>query len=189
MSTIIALSCVDKWGRRKFLVTGASLMGIGVLLLGFLTHLDQHTMRIDPCEEDISCYHNSLILNQSSSDSIHYLSHHNNINISNKHPDHHNSLPMIHPTLLPEFDNTGMNSTILNGTDHHHSEEPVHGATPGKVVAFLALMMYVAAFGFSFGPGLYKSQIKLCLIVVFPNLIFYTLLNVYKIWGRGGGVI
>jgi MFS family permease len=53
--TIVALLCVDRWGRRKFLITGASLMGFSLLVLGFVTHYETGESIVNPCQEELYC--------------------------------------------------------------------------------------------------------------------------------------
>lgn len=52
---MITLCCVDKWGRRRFLLAGATLMGVSLLLLGIISHLNDHIYGSNPCQESVQC--------------------------------------------------------------------------------------------------------------------------------------
>ncbi|XP_069128335.1 solute carrier family 2, facilitated glucose transporter member 12-like [Argopecten irradians] len=115
--TVIALLSVDKWGRRKFLLTGAVLMGIAILCLGLVTHLQNHKLQKETCMESEECVlgsnHQNLLYNQS-----HVVTNLTNPNITNSTED----TPLV------------------------------HGDKAGRVVAFIALMTFVAAYAIGFGP-------------------------------------
>ncbi|XP_033738281.1 solute carrier family 2, facilitated glucose transporter member 10-like [Pecten maximus] len=121
--TVIALLCVDKWGRRKFLLTGAILMGVAILCLGLVTHLQNHKLDKETCSESEACVpghhqHQKFLYNQSHS-------------------------------LTGDNLTNSIITTLSNSTD----DAPlVHGDTAGKVVAFIALMTFVAAYAIGFGP-------------------------------------
>ncbi|XP_060062554.1 solute carrier family 2, facilitated glucose transporter member 10-like [Ylistrum balloti] len=123
--TVIALLCVDKWGRRKFLLTGAVLMGTAILCLGLVTHLQNHTLNKKTCSESEVCVpstdnhqHQVFLYNQSNSFT--------GANLTN-------------PSIANQS----------NSTDH---TPLVHGDKAGRVVAFIALMTFVAAYAIGFGP-------------------------------------
>ncbi|XP_021374805.1 solute carrier family 2, facilitated glucose transporter member 12-like isoform X2 [Mizuhopecten yessoensis] len=123
--TVIALLCVDKWGRRKFLLTGAILMGVAILCLGLVTHLQNHTLSKETCSETEVCVpssgnhiHQVFLYNQSYSIT--------GVNLTNS-------------GLATQSNSTG--DTPL-----------VHGDKAGRVVAFISLMTFVAAYAIGFGP-------------------------------------
>ena len=140
--TLIALSCVDKWGRRKFLMLGASLMAVGILTLGLVSHLNDHADDADPCSDVLYC------------------------NVNSTKPSSIIDSPTYDVSVIEHFEpniytNMSQMNISSNLTDLNHnktvreSHVHIHGSTAGKVAAFSALMLYVAAFGLSFGPGKY----------------------------------
>ena len=129
--TVIALLCVDRWGRRKFLLTGASLMGLSLLVLGLVTHYESGESIVNPCQEDLYCHiqsHNSSFYNSSLNSSL--------------------------QTEIPITNSTVISNVTKNSTSHSLMQFILHGEGVGKVLAFTALLTFVAAYGFSFGPGI-----------------------------------
>lgn len=157
--TVVALLCVDKWGRRKFLLVGAALMCLSLLTLGLVTHYDSGESVIDPCQEEMYCAStaNSSIVSKSSISSSDIQS-------------------AMTTTLKPII----ANFTETNKTMTTPAPITLHGENLGKVMAFAALLSFVAAYGFSFGPVSW-----LVLSEIFPVAIkgraiaFTTILN----WG------
>lgn len=129
--TIIALLCVDRWGRRKFLLTGAILMGVAILCLGLVTHLQDHSLSEDTCSENDICV-------QSAGDH------------SNLYNQSHQTIYGNHGDDIHNLTNLDVNTLLPNVTD---GTPLLHGDEAGKVVAFIALMTYVAAYAIGFGPG------------------------------------
>ncbi|XP_061191891.1 solute carrier family 2, facilitated glucose transporter member 12-like isoform X4 [Saccostrea echinata] len=135
--TVITLCCVDKWGRRRFLLTGASLMGVSLLLLGIISHLNDHIYGSNPCQESVQCL--EALTEANHNFSIPYTTTPQMFSINDSY-------------TLSELD---WLSYIMDNYTATTTEEPhvhIHGSTVGKIAAFTALMLYVAAFGFSFGP-------------------------------------
>ncbi|CAH1252851.1 SLC2A12 [Branchiostoma lanceolatum] len=50
LSTIVSLCLVDRFGRRKFLLAGATIMAISILILGIITHSFPASKFKRPCE-------------------------------------------------------------------------------------------------------------------------------------------
>ncbi|XP_078590277.1 solute carrier family 2, facilitated glucose transporter member 12-like [Branchiostoma floridae x Branchiostoma japonicum] len=50
LSTIVSLCLVDRFGRRKFLLAGATIMAISILILGVITHSFPASKFKRPCE-------------------------------------------------------------------------------------------------------------------------------------------
>lgn len=136
--TVITLCCVDKWGRRRFLLTGATLMGVSLLLLGIISHLNDHVYGSNPCQESVQC-------TQAATD------------LTNNFTIPYSTTPQVF------IDNESYTLSEAEWLSYYMDnytaappEEPhvhIHGSTLGKIAAFTSLMLYVAAFGFSFGPG------------------------------------
>jgi len=124
--TIVALLCVDRWGRRKFLITGASLMGFSLLVLGLVTHYESGESIVNPCQE-LYCQipSNNTSLNSSLQIKIH---------------------------SRESYDSVISNFT-KNNTTQSSVQFTLHGEDFGRIMAFTALLTFVAAYGFSFGPG------------------------------------
>ncbi|XP_014662710.1 PREDICTED: solute carrier family 2, facilitated glucose transporter member 12-like isoform X2 [Priapulus caudatus] len=49
VSTVVALVCVDRAGRRRFLLAGATLMMLSIACLGIVTHVGVHLAAPDTC--------------------------------------------------------------------------------------------------------------------------------------------
>ena len=125
--TIVALLCVDRWGRRKFLITGASLMGFSLLVLGLVTHYESGESIVNPCQEELYCKIPS-----------------NNTSF--------NSSLQIEIHSRESYDSVIYNFTT-NNTTQSSVQFTLHGEDFGRIMAFTALLTFVAAYGFSFGPG------------------------------------
>lgn len=178
--TVIALFCVDKFGRRKFLITGAVLMGISILTLGVVCQFEQSGTPVKPCEDQTSCrntplnthifknvtneqmlttvpsQNNSSVVENISSSSVIVttvkmdLSHLAFYNQSNS------TESQSHSVIRRDIDSIGDSSMQGNSsTDLGNTTKGVKnaGSLVQKIVGFSALMTYVAAYGFSFGPG------------------------------------
>lgn len=178
--TVIALFCVDKFGRRKFLITGAILMGISILTLGVVCHFEQSGTPPKTCIDEINC-HNTGNIPQ------------NYVNISHKQiftttdqANAHilfitkNNSVAMKVTTTPKIDSghqTSVNQSNTSESQSHSksvikrdthsnnasampetssSDNQTKGDNQGqsweKVIGFAAIMVYVAAYGFSFGP-------------------------------------
>ncbi|KAK3089696.1 hypothetical protein FSP39_005693 [Pinctada imbricata] len=169
--TVISLCCVDRWGRRKFLLLGASLMALGILTLGLVSHLNDHTQDANPCLDNSHCFLNTSQPFLPTSSSIeHHLP-------NEQDPLHNNDL--THPNS--SFSNISSNASLYsNLTDVTKKHIHIHGSMLGKIAAFSSLVLYVAAYGFSFGPVTW-----LVLSEIFPASVkgravaFTTVLN----WG------
>jgi MFS family permease len=125
--TIVALLCVDRWGRRKFLITGASLMGFSLLVLGLVTHYETGESIVNPCQEELYCQIPS-------------------------HNTSFNSSLQIEIHSRESYDSVISNFTT-NNTTQSTVQFTLHGEGFGRIMAFTALLTFVAAYGFSFGPG------------------------------------
>ena len=178
--TVIALFCVDKFGRRKFLITGALLMGVSILTLGVVCHFEQSGTPAKTCVDDTNC-HNTAVISQNISHNqlltivdpnahILFITKNNSeaikvtttpkidsdhvtlVNLSNYSESQSHSKSVIKrdthsnsDTALPESDSSNSMNNQTKGESQGQSWE--------KVIGFAAIMVYVAAYGFSFGPG------------------------------------
>ncbi|XP_048760030.1 solute carrier family 2, facilitated glucose transporter member 12-like isoform X2 [Ostrea edulis] len=135
--TVITICCVDKWGRRRFLLTGASLMGVSLLLLGIISHLNDHVYGSNPCQESVRC--SEALTNA-------------NFNLTMPYTTTPQMFDMNESYTLSELEWMAyiMDNYTITTTEEPHVH--IHGSTLGKIAAFTSLMLYVAAFGFSFGP-------------------------------------
>lgn len=135
--TVITLCCVDKWGRRRFLLTGATLMGVSLLLLGIISHLNDHVYGSNPCQESVQC-------TQAATD------------LTNNFTIPYSTTPQVfianESYTLSEADWLSYYMDNYTATPPEEPHVHIHGSTLGKIAAFTSLMLYVAAFGFSFGP-------------------------------------
>ena len=183
--TVIALFCVDKFGRRKFLITGALLMGISILILGVVCHFEQSGTPPKTCIDETNCHNTENILQNYSNDS------HEQIFTTTIEPNAHisfiakNNSVAIKVTTTPKIDSDHMTSinqsnlsesqshykSVIKRDTHSNSASPTpqssssssdnqtkgdnQGQSWEKVIGFAAIMVYVAAYGFSFGPGKY----------------------------------
>ena len=181
--TVIALFCVDKFGRRKFLITGALLMGISILTLGVVCHFEQSGTPPKTCIDERNCHNTENIPQNYLNDS------HEQILTTAVDPNAHtsfitkNNSLAIKVTTTPKIDSnhmTSINQSNLSESQSHsksvikrdtHSNSAIpessssssdnqtkgenQGQSWEKVIGFAAIMVYVAAYGFSFGPGKY----------------------------------
>ena len=139
--TIISLLCVDRAGRRKFLLGGTTLMCVGIVTLGIMSnYLPAHTKQ--PCD-----IHQGYVLPMP-----HNHSFVQQPQILNK-PSTHNILNLM------------KNSSAINVKDHKSKRifsGTVTTLTPNsdlkieevhKWLAIVALMVFVAGYAIGFGPG------------------------------------
>ena len=187
--TVIALFCVDKFGRRKFLITGALLMCISILTLGVVCHFEQSGTPPKTCIDETNCQNTPLntgnipqnfshehifptteanahisILTQNNSsaikvtttpkiDSDHAISiDHSNLSESQTH-----SMSVIKRDI---HSNNAMPENSIS-TSKNQTKGDNQGWSLEKVIGFSAIMVYVAAYGFSFGPGKYAAALPL----------------------------
>ncbi|XP_045160564.2 solute carrier family 2, facilitated glucose transporter member 10-like isoform X2 [Mercenaria mercenaria] len=173
--TIIALICVDKFGRRKLLYVGATVMGISIFTLGIVCHFESASLPNKACVDHSHC--------QSATEHTHAFatkipdlsnSEHKDIisttlkAISKRDSENNASgndvsslynestnVPLLDQNTQKNhsdngFDNLGINnhsaSNITKGDNSNHS------SLFQRIAGFAALMCYVAAYGFSFGP-------------------------------------
>ena len=186
--TIIALFCVDKFGRRKFLVTGAILMGISILTLGIVCHFEQSGTPAKTCVDQTNCRNTNSANNKNSQNYFNQTSTLEQIIPTTLSNTHHvvisKNISHTHiVTTTAKIDLNHMTSgSQSNSTEsQHHSRSVIkrdssqnvlpttEHSVPGnsvsdsgngtksslvqKIIGFSALMTYVAAYGFSFGPG------------------------------------
>lgn len=167
--TVITLCCVDKWGRRRFLLTGATLMGVSLLLLGIISHLNDHVYGSNPCEESVQCSETTTFFNVNVT--VPYSTT-PQVFIANE------SYTLSEAEWLSYYLDNYTTPPSPPSEPHVH----IHGSTLGKIAAFTSLMLYVAAFGFSFGPGIlsftkfitnpqYKEST--CLVIYFLFLVSF----------------
>ena len=188
--TIIALFCVDKFGRRKFLLTGAILMGISILTLGIVCHFEQSGVPSKSCIDQTDCKNTSPVnlTNKTLTDfKLNFTEEQSSSTITTKIS---NTLSVTLPQNLSGFSMTAakMQTNHITSVKLNISESQTHtksvikresftnahtgsSATPKtnvsdsgkkedgaralvlKIAGFSALMTFVAAYGFSFGPG------------------------------------
>lgn len=101
-------------------------MGMSLLVLGLVTHYDSGEAITNPCQEDMFCQSlnsSSVLLNSS-------------LEIQ---------MPVSEVTVISNF--------TTNTTVYPILPFKLHGDDAGRVMAFTALLTFVAAYGFSFGPS------------------------------------
>lgn len=180
--TIFALLCVDKFGRRRLLYTGALIMAVSIIVLGIACHFQQGNIPEKACVDHSGCHsdtaHNHSFPIKSSPNPL-------TENLTSK------GLNLVHTTapsgrLKRELRNlvndisdsnlakrsllnpdsvvasrrdNSVESVSENKGDNQNSEtskgeNSSQVSVLQKIVGFAALTCYVAAYGFSFGPGL-----------------------------------
>ncbi|XP_064605686.1 solute carrier family 2, facilitated glucose transporter member 12-like isoform X2 [Liolophura sinensis] len=156
IATVISLMLVDKVGRRKLLVTGASVMALATLTLGVLTDIDPDTAMLNPCRD----------LNTSASDNTTSLHLTQPYNLT--HPLTGGSWPSPHSSYL-DLSTTGLtphsssdlslwseviNSSFANSTSPNLHPNPTPSEMPmaARYASLAALMLFCGAYGLSFGP-------------------------------------
>ena len=182
--TIIALFCVDKFGRRKFLLTGAILMGISILTLGIVCRFEQSGIPSKSCIDQTNCKNiPGGNLNNYTNITLNFTGEPAN---ATKNPNTHSvtlshnqsgftittaSVETDHVTSQSQSNATKSNTHSVikrdsppvvhtdSGTTPRTNVSDSQGTKDGgrylmlKITGFSALMTYVAAYGFSFGPG------------------------------------
>lgn len=133
VATVISLSTVDRGGRRRFLLIGVSVMTVSILTLGIIA---QHTSLNQPQRK---CYYNSTVLQSSTSPSM-----------LSTVPSFF-STPTL-PTTLTNSSNiyfpTNSTASVLNTT----GSKPVLASKGLRYFTLSALVLFVGAYSFSFGP-------------------------------------
>ena len=163
--TIIALICVDKFGRRKLLLIGATLMGLSIFTLGIVCHFESASIPNKACVDHSHC-HSTLEHTHAFATSIPKLSDTGMISTTlkpvNKRDLENNSSNNLSTVMPSLYENTQNNAsknmldTVAINNSSEHSEKgdnSSHSSLFQRVTGFTALMCYVAAYGFSFGPG------------------------------------
>ncbi|XP_064626361.1 solute carrier family 2, facilitated glucose transporter member 12-like isoform X2 [Lineus longissimus] len=163
LSTVLALLCVDRAGRRRFLIVGASMMGVSILILGVVIM----AMNTAP-PVGVYCTDNNKKSVQFSS-----LTHANilpnvqkrdldpNPNLFDFYSNESSSTPWSNSsvkTTEASFNTTMSPNTTSSGLD----DAPLIS----KWISFGALMVFVSAYAFSFGPVVW-----LLLSEIFPASI------------------
>lgn len=190
--TVIALICVDKFGRRRLLYTGAIIMGLSIFTLGVVCHFEQAAIPDKVCVDHSDClsftaHNHSFIVSttdkplentpgfilkftsngdksivyttqksiskrsdnitMSDNKTVPVYNVYNSTNISNTTIFYHSgTVPSSgNDTKKPGVNTAGNNRTV---EDRASASSLVQ-----KIFGFVALMCYVAAYGFSFGPG------------------------------------
>ena len=134
--TMIALLCVDKGGRRKFLMAGAISMAISIFVLGVVTYFNSAGLTPKTCSDDFVDF---CVLNNT----------HINTPVINQtmYADISNSTSPLQTFLVP------LGGALENTTSSVPTNILLQGSTARKAVAFVSLMAFVAAYSVSFGPG------------------------------------
>jgi len=187
--TVIALLCVDKFGRRRLLVTGALLMGISIMTLGAVCQLDATSRSDQACVDHTDCIghieHNHTFLVHTTQ-KPNLVLHNTTFNLNNTFPT--NISHDHYTTLGPNMHNINISASVIKTSEttteslafrrrrssdnkYSMSHDNTHvanttqdsgvesdGSMVERVIGFTALMCYVAAYGFSFGPGKFTTK-------------------------------
>ena len=102
-------------------------MGFSLLVLGLVTHYETGESIVNPCQEELYCQIPS-------------------------HNTSFNSSLQIEIHSRESYDSVISNFTT-NNTTQSTVQFTLHGEGFGRIMAFTALLTFVAAYGFSFGPG------------------------------------
>lgn len=166
--TIIALICVDKFGRRRLLYIGATVMGLSIFTLGVVCHFESASIPKKACVDHSHCESTAEHthpfatqppdpLNRITKDSL-------SLDIKSVFTNESNSSDAFHSsvynlsTIVPTLNkNTSSNSsdkglTTLPTSNVTKGNDSSHSPLIQRISGFAALMCYVAAYGFSFGP-------------------------------------
>lgn len=164
--TVFALICVDKFGRRRLLFIGAIIMGLSIFTLGIVCHFERAGIPNKTCVDHSDCQ-NTLTHNHSFSVSLGDL--HKSIvdrpelnETTLKPPVIQNGSVMTGSSDVPVLNNShnqsydihsdGKNS-LVSENKLSKADNSSHSSSLQRILGFSALMCYVAAYGFSFGPG------------------------------------
>ena len=182
MMTIFALLCVDKFGRRRLLFTGALVMGISIIALGVACQFDRENIQTKVCVDHSDCYsdqnHNHSFPIDSS---IHNPA--NPITEFSTKDSNVTSLPKIlskrfvdvmsrdfsksvdestNFVIVSKRDQPDLSTSQSKGgnpvSGNVKGDNPSKGSKVQRYLGFTALTCYVAAYGFSFGPGMRMFQ-------------------------------
>ncbi|KAL4235583.1 hypothetical protein ACF0H5_003979 [Mactra antiquata] len=204
--TVFALICVDKFGRRRLLLIGAIVMGLSVITLGIVCHFESAGVPEKTCVDHSHCQ--SAILHNHSFNVIPVSTHRpSNYSISTIKPLDFNinnrtaindslndsrMIPLVDKTTTDSdnINDTGINDVktkTFNDSSHTNTtrvENLGHSSTIQKVFGFSALMCYVAAYGFSFGPVTW-----LVLSEIFPATIRGRAIAIATVFNWGTNLI
>ncbi|XP_060559321.1 solute carrier family 2, facilitated glucose transporter member 10-like isoform X2 [Ruditapes philippinarum] len=170
--TIIALICVDKFGRRKLLLTGSTIMGVGIFILGIVCHFESASIPNKACVDHSHC-HSLTEHTHAFATSIPDLSNSQNIlstlksmskrDFVNETLDNgfvsYSNISTVVPSLYQNTQNNSstdlLDKVAINNSNSGGSvkgDNSSHSSLIQRIAGFTALMCYVAAYGFSFGP-------------------------------------
>eukprot|EP00111_Clytia_hemisphaerica_P007116 TCONS_00020680-protein len=170
--TMGTLLSVDKLGRRKFLLVGATIMTISLITLSAVTEPFQNGNEQPACHDYIGTQkvHSHLLNVDNNNNRNCTIEHFNNTiidGIKNKTLTHKklgNSSSIIKKTLCR---NSTKNKTNLR-TDHDNDDNDAMGSIPGSVkyTCLFALMLFVIGYAVGYGPMSW-----LILTEIFPTAI------------------
>ena len=162
--TVLALLCVDKFGRRRLLMTGAALMGLSIFTLGLVCHFQNEGVQSTPCLDRTNCHQDisnlSTILphtiqNIHSNPTAANIRERNESQVKSTMASRLNTIPHTTPAASPLANDSqkGSNSNETAGSPERNPPSEIPKFQ--RYLGFFALMAYVAAFAFSFGPGIF----------------------------------
>eukprot|EP00106_Octopus_bimaculoides_P021560 XP_014789002.1 PREDICTED: solute carrier family 2, facilitated glucose transporter member 10-like [Octopus bimaculoides] len=190
---IVALLCVDHWGRRILLMIGVGTMTISLIILSIGSRLQNNLSSFEVCRNwhDAKIAHNfpsfNSDFNSSSNGSfIHYTMTKRELIPSsvshivtsvkflcdtsitrkkrNENTSRYNNISII---MNQSLIHTGFYNQTISKNTSRDKEESTESQSVHiiHVMTLLALMAYVGAYGISFGPSMY------CRISIFTDLI------------------
>ncbi|KAM3921278.1 solute carrier family 2, facilitated glucose transporter member 10 [Leptodactylus fuscus] len=165
LSTLVAMSCADKVGRRVLLLTGCIMLTVSISGMGcasFMIQLDPHESCKSPAQDNTSSYVSNSTKRLESIDDV-TMSLHTQLSDPMKTAQVFNTGIMNSYTTGLTMPSTGsekhMNSFIRAGT--------LHNNTVLNWITLFSLMTFVSAFSIGFGPmtwlilsEIYPSEIR-----------------------------
>ncbi|XP_052776267.1 solute carrier family 2, facilitated glucose transporter member 12-like isoform X2 [Mya arenaria] len=167
--TVISLVCVDRFGRRRLLYTGALMMGVSITTLGVVCQFQQGGQPNKACLDHSDCHsnvlHNHSFLvssipptnskDQIVSSAVFNISALTTASTLHRAKKSGDRLPSkvgnSHISAYSVADNTETGADNEDSSDTG-SDKKSEGSLTQRVLGFTALMCYVAAYAFSFGP-------------------------------------
>lgn len=194
LMTVVALIIVDKVGRRKLLFAGTIMMGISIFTLGIVCHFEASEAPQKVCVDHTNCHspishsHQFMLSTISTANtSSHNTSRYTNVTLhENGTAGSVMSIPLkpvtkVIPGVLANDSDISLN--VTSGDKLKDTNTTSHGVFR-KAAGFVALMCYVAAYGFSFGPVTW-----LVLSEIFPAAIKGRAIAVATVFNWGTNLI
>ncbi|XP_074642959.1 solute carrier family 2, facilitated glucose transporter member 10-like isoform X2 [Tubulanus polymorphus] len=141
IATVVSLSLFDKAGRRKFLLSGSTLMALSIFILGIVTFTLQQV-------EDVSVICHDGV------------------------------------TMIPVNRTIGSNISLEESAPVLEPHQDQMQSVISKWISFIALLVFVAGYAFSFGPGVW-----LILSEIFPSTIKGRAISLVTIFNWGTNLI